>query len=58
LTGYLPEYVYRIGGLDSHQSFDELRARGRITERAKAADRSASFSTDIRRGIPGVEGSR
>jgi hypothetical protein len=52
LTGYLPEYVYRIGGLDSHYSFEELRERGRITDRAKAADRSASFSTDIRRGIP------
>ena len=55
LTGYLPEYVYRIGGLDSHYSFEELRTRGRITERAKAADRSDSFSTDIRKGIPGTE---
>jgi hypothetical protein len=55
LTGYLPEYVYRIGGLITHYSFKELRARGRITERAKAADRSESFSTDIRRGIPSVE---
>jgi hypothetical protein len=55
LTGYLPEYVYRIGGLTSHYSFEELRARGRITERAKAADRSVSFSTEIRRGIPSVE---
>jgi hypothetical protein len=55
LTGYLPEYVYRIGGLDSHYSFEELRRRGRITERAKAADRSESFSADIRRGIPNVE---
>jgi hypothetical protein len=55
LTGYLPEYVYRIGGLNSHYSFQELRARGRITERAKAADRSPSFSTDIRRGVPILE---
>jgi hypothetical protein len=55
LTGYLPEYVYGIGGLDSHYTFQELRARGRITERARAADRSASFSTDIRRDIPSVE---
>ena len=54
LTGYLPEYVYRIGGLTSGYSFEELRARGRITARAKAADRSESFSTDIRRGIPNV----
>lgn len=55
LTGYLPEYVYRIGGLASNYSFEELRARGRITERAKAADRSENFSTDIRREIPNVE---
>jgi hypothetical protein len=41
--------------LDSNYSFEELRARGRITERAKAADRSELFSTDIRRGIPNVE---
>jgi len=55
LTGYLPEYVYRIGGLNSHYSFGELRAWGRITDRARAADRSESFSTDVRKGIPGVE---
>jgi hypothetical protein len=55
LTGYLPEYVYRIGGLDSHYPFEELRERGRITERAKATDRSESFSADIRKGIPNVE---
>ena len=55
LTGYLPEYVYRIGGLTLHYSFEELQSRGRITERAKAADHSESFSTDIRRGIPTVE---
>jgi hypothetical protein len=54
LSGYLPEYVYRVGGLDSHFPLEELRARGRITERAKRADRSDSFSADIREGIPGV----
>jgi hypothetical protein len=51
LTGYLPEYVYRIGGLDSRYPFEELRERGRITERAKAADHSENFSSDIRRGV-------
>ena len=55
LTGYLPEYVYRVGGLDGRFSLAELRAFGRITERAKSADRSQSFSTDIRRGIPSFE---
>lgn len=58
LTGYLPQYVHRIGGLTSGYSFEELRARGRITERAKAADHGGKFSTEIRRGIPGVESPR
>jgi Domain of unknown function (DUF4105) len=53
-SGYLPEYVYRVGGLDQRYSLEDLRARGRISERGKAADRSDSFSTDIRRGIPSI----
>jgi hypothetical protein len=52
LSGYLPEYVYRVGGLDRRYSLDELRERGHITERAKISDRSESFSADIRGGIP------
>ena len=51
-SGYLPEYVYRVGGLDRRYSLEELRERGRITERARRSDRSESFSADIRRGIP------
>jgi Domain of unknown function (DUF4105) len=54
LPGYLPEYVYRVGGLDQRYSLQQLRALGRITDRAKKADRSDSFSADIRRGIPGL----
>jgi hypothetical protein len=55
LSGYLPQYVYGVGGLDRRYSIQELRARGRITERAKQSDRSPNFSADIRRGVPGVE---
>ncbi len=51
LSGYLPEYVYRVGGFDRRYSLQELRARGRITERARKADRSGAFSADIRQGI-------
>jgi len=51
LSGYLPEYVYELGGLDQSLSLEELRARGRITDRAKLSDRSPTFSTDIRRGL-------
>jgi hypothetical protein len=51
-SGYLPEYVYRVGGLDRRHSLVELRRLGHITERARISDRSESFSADIRRGIP------
>jgi Domain of unknown function (DUF4105) len=51
-SGYLPEYVYKVGGLDPRYSLEQLRAFGRITDRAKAADQSARFSQDIRQGIP------
>jgi hypothetical protein len=51
-SGYLPEYVYRVGGLDQRHSLEELRRRGRLSERARISDRSDSFSADIRRGIP------
>jgi hypothetical protein len=51
-TGYLPAYVYRVGGLDQRFKLEELRALGRITDRARQSDRSDSFSADIRKGIP------
>jgi Domain of unknown function (DUF4105) len=54
LSGYLPEYVYRVGGLDQGYPLEELRARGRISERAKESDRSDTFSADIRQGIPAI----
>ena len=50
-TGYLPAYVYQVGGLDQRYPLAELRERGRITDRAKQAS-YADFSTEIRRGIP------
>ncbi|CAH1665008.1 Lnb N-terminal periplasmic domain-containing protein [Chelatococcus asaccharovorans] len=54
LSGYLPEYIYDVGGLDTHTSVEALRARGRITERAIAADGSSDFSQAIRAGVPGI----
>jgi Domain of unknown function (DUF4105) len=55
LSGYLPGYVYKVGGLDTRYPLEELRTFGRITERAKESDRSPSFSADIRAGIPPLE---
>jgi hypothetical protein len=49
--------VYKVGGLDPRYSLAQLRSFGRITERAKSADRSASFSADIRRGVPPLNAS-
>jgi hypothetical protein len=55
LSGYLPEYVYKVGGLDVRYTLKELRALGRITERAKKSDRSETFSADIRQGVPRID---
>lgn len=52
LSGYLPEYVYQVGGLDQGHTLEELRTLGQITDRARIADRSGTFSADIRKGIP------
>ncbi|ELF6204769.1 TPA: DUF4105 domain-containing protein [Pseudomonas putida] len=53
LTGYLPAYVMSVHGLQEGYRLDELRQRGRFTERAHAADDAADFSRQIRHGVPG-----
>ncbi|MCB5190195.1 DUF4105 domain-containing protein [Methylobacillus arboreus] len=52
LSGYLPEYLYSIGGLDTALPLEALRQHGRITDKAKAADRDPDFSSAIRRNPP------
>lgn len=52
LSGYLAAYVHKVGGLDARYSLEELRSLGRITERARSADSSRTFSADIRQGVP------
>src|SRR5450631_1157480 len=54
LSGYLPEYVYGVGGLDLRYTLEELRALGHITDRARRADRDPNFSAEIRRGLPPI----
>jgi hypothetical protein len=51
LTGYLPEYLYKVGALDQSVSVDELRQRGRITERALNSQPGDDFSRVIRVGV-------
>lgn len=55
LTGYLPEYVYEVGGLKPGVSLEELQRLGRITQRARDADDDPAFSVRIREGVPGWE---
>ncbi len=53
LSGYLPSYIQKMGGLQPDMNMAELRKAGRITLRAKEAGRSDDFSRVIRRGVPG-----
>lgn len=52
LSGYLPGYVYDVGGLDSRFTLSELQAMADITERARATSAQDDFSAAIRVGIP------
>jgi hypothetical protein len=54
LSGYLPEYVYSVGGLDMRYSLEELRSLGYISERGLRADTSETYSEDVRRGVPAL----
>jgi hypothetical protein len=56
LSGYLPEYVYALGGLDGRYTLSELRELGRITARAQRAGDREGFSAAIREGIPELAG--
>jgi hypothetical protein len=51
LTGYLPEYLHKIGAVDPQRSVEELTRRGRITERARNSHPSDDFSRVIREGV-------
>ena len=54
LSGYVPQYAYEVGRLDTSLPFEELRRRSRVNERAVAADHDADFSRRIRVGLPGM----
>lgn len=53
LSGYLPEYLFKLDALRGADSPQEYRRLGRYTDRALAAD-GAHYSRDIRRGVPGI----
>ena len=54
LSGYLPEYLYRLGALAGADSLQAYRDAGRYTDRARATRDAAQYSRNIRRGVPGV----
>ena len=53
VSGYLPDYLYDIGALSHQVPLTELRQRGQIDTRAKAAGESPDFSALVRVGVPG-----
>lgn len=55
VSGYLPDYLYDAKALTPGVDLETLRAKGRITDRAKEADRDQDFSHRIRDGVPGVD---
>ena len=59
LSGYLPDYIYDLGALDTRRPFAELQRLGYINERAIASDvdghASPAFSAAIRAGVPTPE---
>jgi len=52
VSGYVPEYVYDTGRLDTSLPFSELFQQSHINTRAHAADQAPDFSRLIRSALP------
>ena len=52
LSGYVPDYLYELGRLDTTKPFSELEELSHINARAHAADKVPAFSQRIREGLP------
>ncbi len=52
LSGYLPNYVYDLGAVDTTMPFSRLRELSHIHDKALQADSDPAFSARIRDGIP------
>jgi len=53
-SGYFAEYARDLGVLTPGVPFETLKARGRITDRARASNEHDDFSQVIRRDVPGT----
>lgn len=52
LSGYVPDYLYELGRLDTTKTFLELEKLSHVNARAHAADKDPAFSERIREGLP------
>jgi hypothetical protein len=52
LSGYLPNYAYDLGAVDTSMPFERLRALSRIHDKAAQADAYPDFAAKIRETIP------
>jgi hypothetical protein len=52
VSGYVPQYLYEQGRLDTRAPFLELREHAHVNARAQAADAAADFSQRIREAVP------
>jgi hypothetical protein len=53
INGHLDEMLYERGVIDTNLPFAELKQRSHINPQAKAANKAADFSQQIRKGLPG-----
>jgi hypothetical protein len=52
LSGYLPNYAYDLGAIDTSMPFETLRSLARIHDKAMQADGDPNFAARIREAIP------
>ena len=52
LSGYVPDYLYELGKIDTTKPFAELEKLSHVNARAHAADNDPAFSQKIREGLP------
>lgn len=53
-SGYLPEYLHDLGVIDGPLPIEEIRARGHVTEKARALPPGADYSAGIRADWPAL----
>ena len=52
LSGYLPEYIYEQGGMNTNLPFPELQRRSQVNAIALQADQAPDFSQRLRAHLP------